>query len=247
MLAGIAIGHYGTLIKHDFYTIQLFLGVIGCNVFMFVLPPLSHKALGVPFNKDHKIIFGILDSLVALMSILYLSGIRQVGLMIGAQILMFLYVLYGAAIGLLYSGSIGSNKTRLFLRTVFITTLIFFPLLVADAFLGQLPFLPYNLSLPIYLLVVSFELLVFLIMHLDQPAFLEANGLTSHCIEVLKLTEREKEIIESLLKGHTNKQIGEELFISIKTVENHLYNVYQKAGVKNRTQLLNLIHTNSAS
>ncbi|MCK4943448.1 MAG: response regulator transcription factor [Candidatus Aminicenantes bacterium] len=55
------------------------------------------------------------------------------------------------------------------------------------------------------------------------------------------ITKREQEIIMSLKTGKSNREIEEKLFISLGTVKNHLYNIYQKVGVKNRFQLTNLI------
>lgn len=48
------------------------------------------------------------------------------------------------------------------------------------------------------------------------------------------LTSREKEVFELLITNKTTKEIAEELFISEKTVRNHIYNVMQKLQVKGR-------------
>jgi DNA-binding NarL/FixJ family response regulator len=48
-----------------------------------------------------------------------------------------------------------------------------------------------------------------------------------------------------LLAGFGGRDIGKRLFISPKTVENHVYNIYQKLGVKNRVQLFRLIRANA--
>ena len=48
------------------------------------------------------------------------------------------------------------------------------------------------------------------------------------------LTSRELEIIYLVLAGHTNKAIAAEIFISEKTVEFHLDNIYTKIGVRTR-------------
>lgn len=48
------------------------------------------------------------------------------------------------------------------------------------------------------------------------------------------LTERETEVVELLAKGLTNKEIGEELFISRHTVKAVLEKVYEKIGIHNR-------------
>lgn len=51
-----------------------------------------------------------------------------------------------------------------------------------------------------------------------------------------KLTKREKEVLDLVSTGQKNKEIAEELHISDKTVESHLSSIYQKLGVKNRTE-----------
>lgn len=55
------------------------------------------------------------------------------------------------------------------------------------------------------------------------------------------ISAREVEIIRLLIAGKSNKDIEEELFISIKTVKNHIFNIYKKTGVKNRIQLINFV------
>ncbi len=53
-----------------------------------------------------------------------------------------------------------------------------------------------------------------------------------------KITEREKEILELVLKEMDNQEIADELCLSIRTVENHRYNVLQKLDVKNTVGLV---------
>lgn len=55
------------------------------------------------------------------------------------------------------------------------------------------------------------------------------------------ITGREWEIVDRIVKGKTNNEISDELFISIKTVKNNISNIYKKTGVKNRVQLNNLL------
>lgn len=59
-------------------------------------------------------------------------------------------------------------------------------------------------------------------------------------IEEHGISQREREILELLLMGKSHRDIEEELFISYHTVKNHIYNLYQKLGVKNRHQLFHL-------
>ncbi|MDY7100528.1 MAG: AAA family ATPase [Actinomycetota bacterium] len=50
------------------------------------------------------------------------------------------------------------------------------------------------------------------------------------------LSGREVEVLRALAGGATNREIGDALYISVKTVERHLSNVYAKIGAKNRVE-----------
>lgn len=52
-----------------------------------------------------------------------------------------------------------------------------------------------------------------------------------------KISQREAEIIGLILRGLSNKEIGDNLFISLETVKKHVSNIYKKLGVKNRLQM----------
>ncbi|EEQ59902.1 transcriptional regulator, LuxR family [Clostridiales bacterium 1_7_47FAA] len=68
-----------------------------------------------------------------------------------------------------------------------------------------------------------------------------------HCFKNMKsrfeLTEREEEILKLLSHGASTQEICEKLVISTSTVKKHTYNIYNKTGVKSRTQLLNLLYS----
>ncbi len=51
-------------------------------------------------------------------------------------------------------------------------------------------------------------------------------------------SEREKEIIKLICLEHTNKEIGEKLFLSSRTVEGHRVNILEKMNVKNTVGLV---------
>jgi len=50
------------------------------------------------------------------------------------------------------------------------------------------------------------------------------------------LTKREIRVLKLVASGKTNKEIAKKLFVSEKTVKNHLNHIYKKLGVKNRAQ-----------
>ena len=57
-------------------------------------------------------------------------------------------------------------------------------------------------------------------------------------MQLEKLSEREREILDVLLKGLSYKDIGDQLFISVNTVKTHTKSIYSKLGFKNRIELL---------
>ncbi len=52
------------------------------------------------------------------------------------------------------------------------------------------------------------------------------------------LTNREKEVLELIAQGYTNRQIGELLSISVRTVEGHRANLSEKLGLHSRVELV---------
>jgi DNA-binding CsgD family transcriptional regulator len=68
----------------------------------------------------------------------------------------------------------------------------------------------------------------------------QANGLET-VLESLGVTKREREIIELVCTGRTNREIEACLYVSEKTVKSHLYNAYRKLGIRNRVELVNLV------
>lgn len=62
---------------------------------------------------------------------------------------------------------------------------------------------------------------------LDLTAIEDANGV---------VTKSELRVLSSLVQGKSNKQIAQDVFVSEKTVKNHLNHLFKKLGVKNRTE-----------
>jgi DNA-binding NarL/FixJ family response regulator len=55
---------------------------------------------------------------------------------------------------------------------------------------------------------------------------------------MVQITERELEVLELILKEHTNQEIAEKLFISVRTVDAHRRNLLQKTGARNTAGLV---------
>jgi len=55
-------------------------------------------------------------------------------------------------------------------------------------------------------------------------------------IKTFTPTERELQILALIVDGATNKLIAQELFLSVRTVEAHIHNLFEKLGVSSRTE-----------
>jgi DNA-binding CsgD family transcriptional regulator/streptogramin lyase len=92
------------------------------------------------------------------------------------------------------------------------------------------------------LLIIASGIAIVLRMWLKlRSAFMVIGDGADSVIESYDLTAREREILRLVLQGASNKDVERKLFISASTVRNHLYNIYQKLGVKNRLELINQI------
>jgi DNA-binding NarL/FixJ family response regulator len=62
----------------------------------------------------------------------------------------------------------------------------------------------------------------------------------SHTEQIPTLTRREKEILQLIIQEYSNQEISEKLFLSLRTVENHRFNLQQKLDVKNTVGLVKI-------
>lgn len=55
------------------------------------------------------------------------------------------------------------------------------------------------------------------------------------------LTRREREVLELIAAGHSNKEAGRQLGISPRTIEDHRANIMKKLGARNATELVRIV------
>lgn len=60
----------------------------------------------------------------------------------------------------------------------------------------------------------------------------------------LPFTPAEEKVFSEVIQGYTNKQIGDRLFISPRTVQTHLSNILSKLALDNRAQLIRFAYEN---
>ncbi|MDR2869940.1 MAG: helix-turn-helix transcriptional regulator, partial [Deferribacteraceae bacterium] len=102
-----------------------------------------------------------------------------------------------------------------------------------------------NLSLIVFgISLLSMILLLWIRLHNDTETSAEA---TQDQFRVEKLTNRERQVIEILIQGKTDKEIAGILNISAGTVYTHLKRIYQKTNSAGRLALINKIKEQKVS
>jgi len=74
------------------------------------------------------------------------------------------------------------------------------------------------------------------IMHLLLKDLTTNTGPKQAAIDAV--TPREREVMAYIIRGYTNRQVAEELSISVRTVEGHRATLFDKLGLKNRVELI---------
>lgn len=59
--------------------------------------------------------------------------------------------------------------------------------------------------------------------------------MTNHNVFKDEFTPAEERVLKLIVKGYSNKEIGEMLNIANTTVKTHLFNIYQKSGINKFT------------
>ncbi|WP_448570256.1 response regulator transcription factor [Trichothermofontia sp.] len=70
--------------------------------------------------------------------------------------------------------------------------------------------------------------------------------MTSSLLPWEKLTAREQEIVQLIAKGANNREIADALYISEKTVKNHITSILSRLNLRDRTQVAVLANSSTA-
>lgn len=76
-----------------------------------------------------------------------------------------------------------------------------------------------------------------------RPSTEEEGEAIAALVQEHGITQREREVMELIVQGKSNKEIETQLCISFSTVKNHAYNLYRKLDVNSRAQLIYLVMT----
>lgn len=151
------------------------------------------------------------------------------------------YIYIGHIFLILVIGIIYTIRKKLFEFSLMNKTLLLFilssPLIIND----DITFI----ITPIRFAPLIYTLFSIMIFHHIIKFYLKASSFKeyqeqkdSNLFQNYNISDREKETTLLVLKGYSNNQISQELFISLSTVKSHIYKIYKKIGIKTRFELM---------
>lgn len=230
-------------------SISSYIYFIGVLLLIVILPFFSHSIMGIKISKIKKICFNAVNFFTAITLIFYaITHIKGI-LNFIIRPIMIISIMYAFFLIIADLNSIGEKLVRKAVNIFLIMTIVYFPFhLIEEYRLSIFRVRDYDLidifSLPLYFMILCLLSIVFTIRYYNKPAYWQDSKLSAYFKKNYKISEREEVIITNLVDGLNNKEISKKLFISIKTVENHLSNIYSKVNVKNRVQLVNIVLSN---
>jgi two-component system response regulator DegU len=72
------------------------------------------------------------------------------------------------------------------------------------------------------------------------------RGASSKLMESVRMTKRERQVIELISDGMSNKEIAQKLHLSTYTVKSHVHNILEKLALHTRVQIANYAHTSES-
>lgn len=96
---------------------------------------------------------------------------------------------------------------------------------------------------PILFLFINIGLIHFS-KYVKYARFIENDKLTEFFKLIYQITDRQEEIILMVKDSLSNKEISDNLYISTKTVENHLQSIYKKLRIGSREELVEKLNKN---
>lgn len=216
--------------------------LLGGGLNIAVLPYFASALVLVPLPKKVKAFFWCWNILFIFMALTVFLFPRFSGVLPLLSLMQVLTILGAIIFIALGFKRMENTEWKKALVRFLIASGVFLILLMLDMLVTLLPIKALawfdNLSMPVYLITITGGAFFFAGRFLSREALVKAGSITPDAKKFYGLSDRETQIVENLLAGYSNKEIGSRLFISPKTVENHLYNIYRKLDVGSRTQLI---------
>ena len=231
-----------------FNILYFFTFSIAMSLMLYFIPAFLYRFLNLKWNFRENIIYILLSVIHFILGILGI--LIKFDIYILSGVIFYASITYLFVIGFINYKNIKDKTIKLIVKMLGIVTIIIYPVLIYQLILYRreaadigsmditliLFYIWWNLVMLGYLswyfinIVKNKNIFTETVINNDEREKIEDN---------IVLTKREKEILSYLLDGKTNKEVSLILDISLNTVNNHVANIYEKSGVKNRVELVN--------
>ena len=132
--------------------------------------------------------------------------------------------------------NIEDRSSRGVALSINIVSLSLIPLSILSVFFRSVS----DFSYPVYVLAFSIIIMVYNYIRfgLDRQKEQNKPELSFESLSRYRISEREFTVVQLICEGLTNKEIAQELSISVNTVNNHVANIFSKMEVRSRIDLL---------
>lgn len=235
---------------------------VSMSLILYFIPAFLYRFLNLKWKVKENILYLILSVIFFILSILGI--ILNSNFYIIANIIFYLLILYLLILGFINYKNIKDKMMKLIVKILGLITIYIYPIMIYQLITinkNSLDIGSIDITLVLFyiwwnLVMLGFLLWYFINIIKNKNMFvnesLNNNSNDSKNIEnenneikkelkeeIINLTKREKQILSYLLSGKTNKEVALILDISLNTVNNHVANIYDKSGVKNRVELVN--------
>ena len=240
-----------------FNTLYFFSFSVAMSLMLYFIPAFLYRFLNLKWTFKENIIYIIVSVTHFILSILGI--LTRFDIYIISSIIFYVSIIAIFIIGILNYKKIEDKTIKFIVKILGIITIIIYPVLIYQliiyrreaADIGSMDitlvlfYIWWNLVMLGYLSWYFISIVksknIFNSTKLDDNNIDETKKLSNieDVENSVNLTKREREILSYLLDGKTNKEVSLILDISLNTVNNHVANIYDKSGVKNRVELVN--------
>ena len=235
---------------------------VSMSLILYFIPAFLYRFLNLKWKVKENVLYLILSVIFFVLSILGI--ILNFNFYIVANIIFYLLILYLLILGFINYKNIKDKMMKLIVKILGLITISIYPIMVYQLIninKNSLDIGSIDITLVLFyiwwnLVMLGFLLWYFINIIKNKNMFVneslnnnsndlknienENNEIKKELKEeIINLTKREKQILSYLLSGKTNKEVALILDISLNTVNNHVANIYDKSGVKNRVELVN--------
>jgi len=219
-----------------------------CCPMIYLLPEFMTSVFRISFKKKADRLF----LCFAIGSIIQLTVLSLLGHMQHASAvvlgLLSLSIVFSLSTSLFLARKNPDNRQFDFLRTVNAFVLISLPLILLFDLYRNIILPSFQISGPMILPLLYF---VWNVLYIRNSAGLlfdrdkSVIDIPDSFYDDFKISKREREIAELLMKGKTYQEIMDLLFISMPTVKTHVSSIYSKTGSKSKMDLMIRIQNHS--